>query len=244
MKSQPSSLASLIADAQRTSEERMRTDAAAKGLDLDAYERAVTLEQRRREDEERAQTATESRRHILERHGNRVPSHLHGPFLAGTMSATPALTACREWLASDRPRPILILVGGTGTGKTVAALNALSIIRGQFVDAPLLGRRCDPWRSELEQGIQFLDLERTPLIVLDDLGTERADDDRFVEAFGRLVNLRQGTKDGRALRTLITSNLPPTEIRRRYGDRVADRLNEIGKAVPLQGASMRSQRAS
>ena len=70
------------------------------------------------------------------------------------------------------------------------------------------------------------------MLVLDDLGTE-LDGERFAVVFGELVEARQNAK------TVITTNLAPAELRRRYGDRIADRLNHLGRIVPIVGASRR-----
>lgn len=238
MRSTLSDLLSQVQSAKRAADARMAVDAAAKGMDVNEYE-AMLLERERARAEESGQIVANARRNVIDRYGHLVPRHMHEPFIAGDIADTKALAAVRQWLGSDSPKPILVLLGGTGTGKTLASFTALATLRGQLVEAVQLGRRADPWRNDIDAGVEALDLTTGGLLVLDDLGTEDADDKRFFEAFGRLVNVRQGTKNGRPLRTLITTNIPSTDIRRRYGDRVADRFNEVAKAVPLEGASMR-----
>jgi DNA replication protein DnaC len=94
----------------------------------------------------------------------------------------------------------------------------------------------EPWRDEVEAGAEPAD-RSTPYIVLDDLGTER-ESARFHEALGQFVEHRMlGGK------TVITTNLVRADIRARYGDRIADRINHVGKSFALEGPSRRRQQA-
>ena len=158
----------------------------------------------------------------------------------GKLADSEAVRHVDRWL--NAPSPVIVLCGGVGTGKTTATMLAVWRILGQRVQtsaweavpAAMLGRRADPWKQDREAGIEQCDL-RAPVFVLDDLGTERTEDARFVEALFSLVDGRQDPKH----RTLITTNLARADIRPRYGDRIADRLNHIGRAVEIKGASMR-----
>lgn len=193
-----------------------------------------------------------------------------------------ALDVVRRWARTDKP--ILVLCGGVGVGKTIAALWALSAqiqarrladlerehshwerriadaaehrdraalealladpmpvppvppSRAEWVRAPELAARVDPWRDERERGVEPLDLE-VPWLVVDDLGTE-APTERWHSAFGELVDARM-----RVGRTIISANATKADIRPRYGDRVADRLNHCAVAVELTGESMRRKGA-
>ncbi len=167
--------------------------------------------------------------------------------------------ATRAALAPWRHRSAFLLLSGSrGTGKTVAACAALlaalragpppaergaverwaarigAHLSGGFVSAPTLPMRLAPWKDERERHAP-INLQRA-FLVLDDLGTERPGS-RFAEAFGRLVDRRQ------AKATIITTNLAPSELRARYGDRVADRLNHGARVQVLRGASMRREGA-
>lgn len=97
-------------------------------------------------------------------------------------------------------------------------------------DLPVLW---DPWKAEVEAGAKPAARSR-PYIVLDDLGTER-ESDRFFEALGAFVDYRMDAR----LKTVITTNLAKQDIRARYGDRIADRINHVGKSFVVGGASRR-----
>lgn len=166
-----------------------------------------------------------------------------------------ALVTVREW-HRDRKRPWLLLCGGTGTGKTLAAAWYLRQLyrealehrwprRGQHYDYDV-GRllRSQPRAvrgSTLATRLRPWSHERTPhddphphrYVVLDDLGTERLDDPRFAEALADFVEARLD------LPTLVTTNLPRKDIRKRYGDRIADRWNHVAHAIEINDRSMR-----
>lgn len=160
-----------------------------------------------------------------------------------------------EFLAAsvDNAR-FLVLFGKTGTGKTVAACLVLSeILRridassrpsggdaqrvppGLFVRANTLARlsaydAAD--REWLESAI------RTPCLVLDDLGSEAAND-IFKAQLYELLDRRYA----RSRRTIITSNLDKATFAKRYGERISDRLREKGMSGEFIGESLRKRRS-
>jgi DNA replication protein DnaC len=148
----------------------------------------------------------------------------------GALRDTKALVHVRRWLADDSPR-LLVLCGGVGCGKTLAAAWAVHQCDGYAARAPQLPRRIDPWKGETEP--DAISPSADALVVLDDLGTELKSD-RWSEAFETFVSARMS-----AGRTLITTNHKRADIRRLYGDRIADRLNHVGKAVEIADASLR-----
>jgi DNA replication protein DnaC len=79
-------------------------------------------------------------------------------------------------------------------------------------------------------------VSRTAVLVIDDLGAEPRDDDRTTPAIAALVCDRGDA----ARKTLITTNMDHESFRRRYGERVFDRL--IGKAWHgTRGPSLRAR---
>ncbi len=157
----------------------------------------------------------------------------------------PAMAAVRAWVASDAPRPVLVLAGGTGTGKTVAAAWALSRLGGEYVRSVDLARRSEPYRGEAEP----LNVAAHELLVLDDLGTETrsaagALDRRFMPALYDIVDQRQGVmrRGTRWIprRTLITTNLTKKQFVEAYPDeRIRSRLAQSCTWVALDGVDQR-----
>lgn len=219
--------------------------------------------QRRLEEQEikRARKVAESREHWSKRarlmaiaqSGLSVPSYDVETLVSGALEETDCLRHVKRWWASTTR--CLVLCGGVGVGKTLAVLwGATAQADEDFaawwseervgredepgfrlkvwvsgttaVDLP---RRVEPWKGERNEPMRL----GTSLVLVDDLGTEQLTD-RWREAWQRLVDAQMGNG-----RLLVTSNLKRAEIRPRYGDRIADRLNHIGKAVEVRGETRR-----
>lgn len=204
---------------------------AESGLTPEQHEAAILAAEDRARIESAHQAESEARRSVVERFGNRLSDRARQALLDGSLLPTPALDAVSRWLAA-RQRPVLVLTGGVGAGKTLAALWALTRVPGDLVPARELARRHDPWGEDRQAGVKPLDL-RHRLLVLDDLGTER-EDARFMPALEDVLDSRQS-----GVRTLITTNIKPKDIRARYGDRFADRLREVATSVQVETQSMR-----
>lgn len=157
---------------------------------------------------------------------------------------------------------ILVLAGGVGTGKTFAALAAFHFgCRGgthrgdrytlpeQWSNTALMKAKdiavyLDPWKEEREQGLKPHRADESVQMLIDDLGMERVDDNRFLPALETIIDTRRGAThfvDGvaRPRKTILTTNLTATRFRERYGERVASRINESGDYVMLTGKDLR-----
>lgn len=223
--------------------------AAAAGMTLEEYDAQEAAREAAEIERKRLRAREEAVCRALRRSGLSLPSDSEREIVGGGLREdTTPMRAVRRWL--DSQIPALVLCGGVGTGKTVAAAAAVVAramaeadraesggLRGELCvsgcRAAELGVRSAPYRDELSR-VELVHLD-AELFVLDDLGTEAKQDARFSEALFVLVDSRQTVRR----RTLITTNLAPADIRPRYGDRVADRLNHIGRAVQCRGESLR-----
>lgn len=148
---------------------------------------------------------------------------------------TLALEAARDWWASGEA--LLLLCGGVGSGKTTAAAwcllkrmeqeaanpkpsGGVPIEPGMFVTAPEFNGLSD-YSPEARAWMERL--SRCGLLVLDDLGTERMGDGEL-SCIQRLV----GERHAADRRTVLTTNLSGEAFKKRYGERVADRIRESG----------------
>lgn len=191
--------------------------------------------------DERNRIADEARKSEAERdrwmraHGQDVAAQVLAEVWDGALRDEAPLLAARKWWGSGVP--MLILCGTTGTGKTIAAVSLVREHGGEIVRAIDLARRIDPWADEIKRGVRELRTD-AHLSVLDDLGAEM-DTSRAKEALYRYVDarLRPGA------RTVITANIPKTDFRRLYGDRIADRLNGVAIALEFKGPSLRGKGA-
>ncbi len=120
-----------------------------------------------------------------------------------------------EAIRGSRPRP---------TGRRLALWRASE-----------LPRLWEPWSGEVGATPGARDVD---VLVLDDLGVE-ASSPRFDVALGELLEHRASS--GR--KTIITANLRPSDMRARYGDRVADRFNHLARVELMRGPSRRRKGA-
>lgn len=151
--------------------------------------------------------------------------------------------------ANLRDAGFLVLSGPIGTGKTHQAYGALRRIaesgprRFEMIatTAPDLYGLLRPGGSEKSSEHELKRLSRIPLLLLDDLGTEKLSE--FTEeTTTRIVNHRYNE----SLPLLITTNLPVRagadpgqDLVTRLGDRLASRLAQTATVVHLDGPDLR-----
>lgn len=184
-----------------------------------------------------ASTSTNRVEKALEPIRNRLTPAVYAALIDDTLDETRAIGSTRRWLESDRP--VLILSGGTGVGKTVAAAHAMArAVRSQFVRAVQVGAHWERWSSDRESNIAPLDLA-VPLLVIDDLGQESLEDRRTICALEEIFDARKTPRT----RTIVTTNLDKKGIESRYrSERINSRLSECATIAMLQGDDMRRRR--
>lgn len=199
-----------------------------------------------------------------------VPPHYQGftlesfPESAGT---APAVACVREWLSTtDR---WLYLWGAYGTGKTGLAVAAMrerlrsasdsggADARALFITVPdMLSRLRHSYNRSGGAGVVGVaserdlldDLNEAPLLVLDDLGAERATDWAVERLFGVLNRRHDWHRP-----TVLTSNLSPKQLAQHAGERIAWRVLELCRrgdepgadfAVEVRGPNLRDRGGS
>lgn len=164
--------------------------------------------------------------------GSRVPPIIAAKILSGVVTDTKPVRDVREWLAGTGWA--LILGGAKGTGKTVGAIVGLvEAGGGLFVTARELADR--------ESGGEMVKMCRAArFLVLDDMGNEGGWDDAAERVEGVLDACYK-----RGVRVIGTTNLNRRGVGQwaeRYGARIDDRLNEGGRFIGYDGASLRGAR--
>lgn len=147
-----------------------------------------------------------------------------GEFKAGSMGVSIA----RKWARGGERG--LALMGGVGTGKSVAAACAMAE-HAQSSEESVTWHRPNDFVS----GVLHKYDEKAPrigkgLVVIDDLGRETKGD--FEEALVVLI-------DDTLTRFVLTTNLTMDELRARYGERLLDRLGHECQFVAMSGRSQR-----
>lgn len=168
--------------------------------------------------------------------------------LLGQMHETEALAAARRFVATPaRERPLLALLGDVGLGKTVAAAWVFrELVRGVpewrstgETDVPVWMRGPDFTRVSAyspEDSRMIREAQRAPLLVVDELGDEATP---LGTATVRDICM---AREANNRRTVLTSNLRPSDFARLYGRALYDRLVSRGIVTGLTGPSMRRQR--
>lgn len=148
-------------------------------------------------------------------------------------------------LTSKHPRFGILLCGTCGNGKTTmvyAFQNALNLLVRtgrlerewglQIVDAKEIVRKTrDDYKF-------YINLRSKEMLAIEDIGREPAETLDYGNVLSPIVDLLEYRYD-QQLYTIVTTNLKPQELRSHYGDRIADRLNEMFDKVIFQDGSYR-----
>ncbi len=156
-------------------------------------------------------------------------------------------------LTADTSKFGIVLCGGCGNGKTTMLKALQNLIRRLEIRKPnsCSGNGFDScYGLTIVNAVQltqlrktdynrFCKLAQTEVLGIDDIGTEPAE----VQDYG---NVMYPIKELLAMRydaqlfTVFTTNLEPRDIRQRYGDRIADRLNEMMTKVVYRNSTYRT----
>lgn len=156
----------------------------------------------------------------------------------------PYIKKIAEWLTAPET-PGLIIFGVVGNGKTTL-MNAVAGVVNNLGDGSAAN-----WLTTIDamrlaslantDEEKMRDYIRKPLLAVDDLGAEQD----TIKSYGNILNPAVELLLYRyqyRLPTLLTSNLKPGEIRERYGDRVADRMNEMFTRIIIRNPSYRGRK--
>lgn len=152
-----------------------------------------------------------------------------------------------EWLTGDSSKFGLFLCGNVGNGKSTFVkafqqlLNQLNL-RGEdsrdywkirIMDARAINYLCKADYREWEE------LGKMKMLAIDDLGTESLEIQDYGNIMSPMVDLLTRRYD-KQLFTIITTNQTPQEIRAKYGDRIADRFNEMMVKIIFENDTFRT----
>ena len=137
----------------------------------------------------------------------------------------------------------IVLSGAGGLGKSFLLNCVYERVgsRGFPVTRVTAYRMFDAMRrrhvGDAEDADSFTALLETPLLLVDDLGTEPMMRNITVEYLFLLINERMEA----GLSTMVTTNLNPAQIQERYGERVCSRLFDRASAlaIRLEGKDLR-----
>lgn len=159
---------------------------------------------------------------------------------------TKNLRLVAETLAGDGHKFGLLLAGTCGNGKTTTMRAVQSVV--QLLNNTYYNRRGEGIGNRLLEAKEITGLsdksgqltvyQTIPLLFLDDLGREPTEVLKYGNVSSPITELLEYRYNQR-LTTIVTTNLEPSEVRQKYGDRIADRFNEMFALVSYTGVSYR-----
>ena len=154
-----------------------------------------------------------------------------------------------HWLTSPSSHFGILLCGGCGNGKSTMLkafqqlLNSLHIPKPdndgtygiQIVDAKYIAHLC---KNNHEAYRKLISVD---MLGIDDLGTEPSEVMDYGNVYTPVIDLLTKRYEEQ-LFTIITTNLTPQQIRDHYGDRIADRLNEMVQKIVFSNGTYRTDK--
>ena len=136
----------------------------------------------------------------------------------------------------------LTLIGEPGRGKTHLAVAALKFMMNRYDGAlprfmpvtELFVELADRIKNDYTKESILSSYTNAPLLVLDDLGTEKRTDNAL-ETFYLIIDRRYRNQKT----TIITTNLSWAQIEHTYDKRLASRLAEVTKVLQIDGKDYR-----
>lgn len=157
-------------------------------------------------------------------------------------------TKALEAVMADVPG-ILVLSGGVGCGKTMAAVwwlyaFATASANWETGETPRFKPKRKPYFSTAAAVARWPRYDSdvmearmgSPRLVIDDLGKEYLDaNGSYLATLEEIIDARYS----RRLPLVMTTNMTAAAFRERYTARIADRINEVGSFLSINAPSMR-----
>lgn len=147
-----------------------------------------------------------------------------------------------EMMTTKSTKCGILLCGNCGNGKTttmnafLAVCNFLEKYHGQNRKIESTSARRI---SQIAKNEALMDEAKiVTVLAIDDVGLEPTEVLDFGNAINPVIEIMEH-RYRRQLFTFITTNLTPAQIREKYGDRIADRFNEIMKCIVFKNPTFR-----
>lgn len=141
----------------------------------------------------------------------------------------------------------LALMGTPGNGKTIMA-RAIKAVIDTIAELAIINDRGGS-KAEMVTAKQLVRLYRTdfdrweklcirPFLIIDDFGEEPVEVMDYGNVINPVIDLLSQRYDEQKL-TILTTNVTNKQIRKTYGDRIADRFNEMMQVIIFTNKSFR-----
>ena len=143
----------------------------------------------------------------------------------------------------------ILLCGGVGNGKSSMMYALQNLIKS--LEIPNNGNTTfDTWGMRVESAKfiynqvkvdsqEYRQIQNANMLGIDDLGEEEPTLMNYGNRVTPVIDLIS-YRYNRMLFTMVTTNLTPAQIRATYGDRIADRFNEMMLILPYKNPSFRT----
>lgn len=169
------------------------------------------------------------------------------PFVPDTLTMKHIAKAAM-WLCDEDGKVGLLIMGEPGNGKTTLLRSMRDLINRLhesaraseekkliIVDALEIGKA---GRDDKSGAPYLKKLQREELLGIDDVGLDSAIVNSYANLNSPMEELLTFRYD-KQLFTIITTNLTPKQIREKYGDRMADRFNEMFDRIVFENNTYR-----
>lgn len=151
-----------------------------------------------------------------------------------------------RFLTGENEKFGMIFMGMSGNGKTTmlyALRNAINYLNGLnlFEDSSQVGLQVIDAKeiATIQKNVEsFRTLKNRPMLAIEDMGREPTEVREFGNVLNPVIDLVEYRYDEQ-LFTIVSTNLNPKEVKQKYGERVADRFNEMLKPIIFKNKSYR-----
>jgi len=165
-----------------------------------------------------------------------------------------AVEAVAKWMVDETEKPGLLLMGYYGNGKSTIAKSIKDAVYGLAM-AKLSTEQPSKWEmhtaKSIAQMVSMSDtysclrtysagLAKVQRLIIDDVGYEPAELKIYGNILTPIEDILARRYDSNKI-TIVTTNLMWKDIRKKYGDRLYDRLKDYFTEVVFEGESFRKR---
>lgn len=156
------------------------------------------------------------------------------------------IKAAARWLTADNPKFGMLLCGRCGNGKTTLSNAIHDLVSWIYRDDDSPSNKyikqvdareiCDAAKNNYKT---YKCLCSQLMLSIDDLGIEPSEILYYGNILNPVIDLLTQRYNAQ-LFTIVTTNLTPKQIREHYGERIADRFNEMFDRIVFENSTYRT----